>query len=101
MNAYNHAHPGSSLPLTRPGGARPVTYTGAWKDLLAILVLALFVIAAAISVIALTGSEVPNTAIHHGGPHGRVNILDQMKLSGTAETPSPGSARTLQDPEAV
>jgi hypothetical protein len=85
MTTYNHTHPGSSLPYSRPGAGSPVAYTGSWRDLLVVLVVALFVVAAFISVIAVTGSDVPTATVHHGGAHGRATVLHQMTLSGVMQ----------------
>jgi hypothetical protein len=85
MTTYNHTHPGSSLPFARPGGARPVTYTGAWKDLLVILAVAIVVVAVFVGIFAAAGPTSSTVAVHHGGAHGRANILFQQKLSGPME----------------
>ena len=92
MTTYNHTHPGSSLPLTRPGGARPVTYTGAWKDLLAILAVAIVVVAVFIGIFAAAGTTSTTGTVHHGGAHGRANILFQQKLSGPMQATQSGIA---------
>ena len=94
MTTYNNTHPGSSLPLTRPGGARPVTYTGAWKDLLAILAVAIVVVAVFIGIFAAAGTTSTTVAVHHGGAHGRANILFKEKLSGPMRATQSGIART-------
>jgi hypothetical protein len=93
MTTYNHTHPGSSLPLTRPGGARPATYTGAWKDLLAILAVAIVVLAVFIGIFAAAGATSTTATVHHGGAHGRANILFQQKLSGPMRATQSGFAR--------
>jgi hypothetical protein len=86
MTTYNHTHQGSSLPLTRPGGAQPVTYTGAWKDLLAILAVAIVMVAVFVGIFAAAGTSSTTTAVHRGGAHGRANILFKQKLSGPMQT---------------
>ena len=94
MTTYNHTHQGSSLPLTRPGGARPVTYTGAWRDLLVILAVTLAVVAVFIGIFAAAGTTSTTVAVHHGDAHGRASILFQQKLSGPMEATQSGLART-------
>jgi hypothetical protein len=96
MTTYNHTHPGSSLPFTRPGGARPVTYAGAWKDLLVVLGVAIVVVAVFIGVFAAAGTTSTTSttaAVHHGGAHGRADILFKQKLSGPMRATESGIAR--------
>ncbi len=93
MTTYNHTHPGSSLPLTRRSGARPVTYAGAWKDLLVIMAVALAVVALFIGIFAAASTTSTTVAVHHGGAHGRANILFQQKLSGPMRATESGIAR--------
>jgi hypothetical protein len=93
MTTYNHTHQGSSLPLTGPGGARPVTYTGAWKDLLVILAVTIAVVAVFIGIFAAAGTTSTTVAVHHGDAHGRASILFQQKLSGPMEATQSGIAR--------
>ncbi len=96
MTTYNHTHPGSSLPLRRPGGARPVAYAGAWKDLLAVLAVAILVAAVFVAVFAVAGttSTTSTTAtFHHGGAHGRANILFKQRTSGPMRATQSGIAR--------
>ena len=82
MTTYDHTHPASSLPLTRPGGARPVTYALAWKDLLAVLAVAIIVVAVFVGILAAAGTTSTTAAVHHGGAHGRADILFKQNLSG-------------------
>ncbi len=93
MTTLNHTHPGASLPYSRPRAETSAADHGAWRDLLVTLVVALFVVAAAIAVIALTSSEVPTATVHHGGAHGRAGVLFRQQLSGPLRATESGIAR--------
>jgi hypothetical protein len=103
MTTYNHTHPGSSLPYSRPqvrssrGGAR------VWKQSLAILAVAVIVCALAVAVVAMVGTTSTSTPVtfHHPGAHGRANVLFQQRLSGPETVPAVGAARTVGVPAAA
>ena len=91
---YDHTHPRSSIPFTRPWRARPATYSGAWKDLIAILAAAAFVIATFVALFNVAGAtSVRTTAVHHGGAHGRAGILFKQQLSGPMQATTSVVAR--------
>jgi hypothetical protein len=94
MTTYNHTHPGSSTPFARPGRARPATSSVAWRDMLAILAAAAFVIAVFFALFNMAGAaSVPSTVVHHGGAHGRAGILFRQQLSGPMRATESGIAR--------
>jgi hypothetical protein len=97
MTAYEQRPWGSSMPATRPGAPRQATYVGAWKDLLAILAIAVVVSAALIGGMALGRTATPLAATHHGGAHGRAGILFKMR-QGAAVRADSSAARTTQTP---
>jgi hypothetical protein len=104
MTVYDQRQWGASMPAIRPGAPRQATYIGAWKDLLAILAIAIVVSAALIGGMALGRSAVPVAAGHHVGAHGRAAILFKMRqgsvvradTSSISRRSAPGRAHLLR-----
>ncbi len=83
MTMYNHMHAGSSLPLTRRGGSREISHAASWKDVVAVLATLAVVAAVFVGIFAAASAPSRTSAvIHHGGAHGRTDILFKQKLSG-------------------